>query len=411
MLVVALACGAAGSWQVSRFAQKVRDNDALDRNAHMAAVPLSTALVPLVHDGPVPGRDAIRFRTVTASGSYVPGPPQFVRNQTLNGVNGYDVVAGLRTAAGVLLVVRGFVAGDNRSGAPPSTLAAPPAGMVNVVGRLQTPDASRDAAARLPDGELETINPAEQAARLAAPVYDGYVTLNAGQPGTAGVTALPDPDLSNPAGGAQEWQHLAYVVQWYLFALFALAAPFLIARREVRDARRQFLGFDPDQAELDESADQPALPAAAGRGVALRDRGTIASRGEPTPGQWQRAAHLADRYGRSLGRGHEADDTPLPSRPAGTGGRRGVGGPYRLPNSATTPQHAHGDGYHSSYNDYLWQLSLADGAAPPGPSSGAGDASTPEVSARPGNPLPDEAAPKIIEGTRADPPSRDDADS
>jgi hypothetical protein len=28
-------------------------------------------------------------------------------------------------------------------------------------------------------------------------------------------------------------------------------------------------------------------------------------------------------------------------------------------------QSAHGDAYHSAYNDYLWQLALADGATPP----------------------------------------------
>jgi cytochrome oxidase assembly protein ShyY1 len=408
MLVVALGCIGAGTWQVSRYAQKVRDNEALVRNAHMATVPLSTSLVPLGHDGPVPGRDAIRFRPVTVSGSYLPGPPQFVRNQSQDGVNGYYVLAGLRTTAGVLLVVRGFVPGDDRTGAPPNTLPAPPAGVVNVAGRLQTPDASSDAAARLPRGELETINPDEQAARLGAPVYDGYVTLNAGQPGTAGLTALPSPDLSNPAGGAQEWQHLAYVVQWYLFALFALAAPFLLARREVRDARRQFLGHDPDLAELGEPADQPARPGGVGRDVALRERGTVAARGEPTPDQWERAAQLADRYDRSLGRGHEAaSDVPAPNRPGRAVDRPVIGGPYQLPNSARTVQRVYGDGYHSSYNDYLWQLALADGAVPAGPPTG--DAPTPQGSSHPDIPSPDRATPKIIEGTSTD--RQDSADS
>ena len=45
---------------------------------------------------------------------------------------------------------------------------------------------------------------------------------------------LPGPDLSNPAGGAEEPQHAAYVVQWYLFALLALCAPFVMAAAERR---------------------------------------------------------------------------------------------------------------------------------------------------------------------------------
>jgi hypothetical protein len=32
----------------------------------------------------------------------------------------------------------------------------------------------------------------------------------------------------------------------------------------------------------------------------------------------------------------------------------------RVPNSAEAPHRSH-DGYHGSYNDYLWQLGLADG--------------------------------------------------
>ena len=364
MLVVALGCIAAGTWQVTRFEQKVRENHEMDHNAHAAAVRLTTRLIPLVGEGLAPDREAIRFRTVTASGTYLLGAPEFLRNQSLNGVNGYDVISRLDTGADVLLVVRGFVAAENTTGAPPATIVGPPVGVVHVAGRLQTPDTKPDAAGNLRNGELETINPAEQKTRLGAPVYDAYVTLNADQPGTAGVSALPGPDLSNPAGGAVPAQHLAYIVQWYLFALFALAAPFAIARYEVRDARRRFLGMNPDDAELDDPSDRAALPAPSGGGIAVRDRGTVARRGEPTPEQWERAAQLADRYGRSLGMGQDAAGASV-QRSRRVGRRRAIGGPYQLPNSATTVQSAHGDAYHSAYNDYLWELALADGATPP----------------------------------------------
>ncbi|MGI8666990.1 MAG: hypothetical protein ACR2N4_13305, partial [Jatrophihabitans sp.] len=75
---------------------------------------------------------------------------------------------------------------------------------------------------------------AEQASRIGAPVWDGYGELLAGQPGGAGLKLIPAPDLSNPAGGAEEPQHAAYVVQWYLFGLLALAAPFILAAAERR---------------------------------------------------------------------------------------------------------------------------------------------------------------------------------
>jgi hypothetical protein len=105
---------------------------------------------------------------------------------------------------------------------------------------------------------------------LGGPVYYGYAQLAAGEPGTRGLVAIPPPDLSNPAGGALEPQHFAYVIQWYLFALLALAAPVVMARAETR---QRPTGEIDDVAEL-----EPAT--------------------KPTPTEL-RAAKLADRYGRT----------------------------------------------------------------------------------------------------------------
>lgn len=121
MFIIALICVAAGTWQISRFEQSVRDNNVLDGNARAAVAPLTTTPVVLVNQGSALNRDAIRFRTVAASGTYAVGKQEFLRNQSLNGVSGYYVLNPLRTATGVLLVVRGFVA-DN---GPPTTVEAP----------------------------------------------------------------------------------------------------------------------------------------------------------------------------------------------------------------------------------------------------------------------------------------------
>ena len=82
---------------------------------------------------------------------------------------------------------------------------------------------------------------------------------------------MPDPDLSNPAGGAVEPQHLAYVIQWFLFALLALAAPLVMART---DSRRP----DHEDANAARGFEEFAQPA-------------------PPPADDERAARLADRYG------------------------------------------------------------------------------------------------------------------
>jgi cytochrome oxidase assembly protein ShyY1 len=243
MVVLAALCGLAGSWQVIRFHEKHDANQQLrsdnrDQPADVAAV-LGPATAQIST-----GR-AQKFRHVIATGTYLGADQTLLRNQSVGGDVGYVVLTPLRTSAGVLIVARGFVAPTGGAASTPQVPAAP-TGTVTVTGRLQPVDDKADRFGRLPAGQVETVNAAEQASRIGAPVWNGYAELLAGQPGTAGLTALPDPDMSNPAGGAEEPQHAAYVVQWYLFGVLALCAPFLLAAAE----RRR------DEAEADERAEQ-----------------------------------------------------------------------------------------------------------------------------------------------------------
>jgi cytochrome oxidase assembly protein ShyY1 len=417
MVFIAAGCVAAGTWQISRYEQTARINRTLTANAHAAAVPLSTLRVPLVGAGPAPSRDAIRYRTVTVSGTYVAGTQEFVPDQSVGGRAGFSVVNPLQTADGVLMVVRGFVAGDAESTRPPA-VPLPPTRVQQVVGRLQTPATTSDDAQELSQDEISTVNPTEQARRLGTPVVNAYLNLSGRQSSNAGLTVLPAPDLSNPAGGAVEPQHLAYIVQWYLFALLALAAPFAVARSEVRDARRTYLGIDPDGgdfgAELADpepahaqlgtaparaglpggrpSGDGPpaeAIPAdgvvvdgvvvdgvAAGGisadampadgAVAVRERAEVARREAVQAQRLARAERLASRYGRSLTTGHAWAPEPLLGPDAEVdvrAGRVGRASDYAVANSADSP-HRSPDAYHGLYNDYLWQLAMADGDLP-----------------------------------------------
>jgi cytochrome oxidase assembly protein ShyY1 len=271
MAIVAIVCVGAGTWQIARFQQKVHENDDLRANAHAATV-APDEILPLVGRAADPSQGRVEFRTVRATGTYDTGAQSFVRSRTLGDENGYLVLTPLRTAGGVLLVVRGFAALPASGGVP--SPAAPPAGEVTVVARVQAPETRHDAAARLTGHQVESINPAEQAQRLGAPVYNGYAELEPHQPGTAGLQAVGTPDLSNPAGGALEPQHFAYVIQWYLFALLALAAPFAMARAEGKQRAREF-GL--------EAVERPEAP----EDVELTDA-------------QRRAAKLADRYGRPV---------------------------------------------------------------------------------------------------------------
>jgi cytochrome oxidase assembly protein ShyY1 len=258
MLLVALVCVGAGTWQIVRFEGKVHDNDALRTNAHAAAAPVERIL-PLV-GAHAPSADSVRYRTVIATGHFDDAQHSLVRLRTVNGTDGDLWLSPFVTREGVLLVVRGLYR------LSPGTNPTPPTGTVTIHARVQSSEANRDSAAQVARGEVLSINAPAQAARLHTNVFDGYAELLPGQPGSRGLIAIPPPELSNPAGGAVEPQHFAYIVQWYLFAVLALAAPFAMMRAD-RRARE---------------ADAP------------RPDGTDVA---PTDAQ-RRAAKLADRYGR-----------------------------------------------------------------------------------------------------------------
>jgi cytochrome oxidase assembly protein ShyY1 len=366
MLLLALACVAAGTFELHRYREKVHGNAALRRNAHMAAVPLSTAVVPL--SGQRTSVRDVTFRRVLVSGQYLGASTTYLADQVQDGRQGFDVVTPLRTADGVVLVVRGFVAATAAL-APPDDVTPPPGATVTVHGWLQAGQNGNDRFGRMSGREIAAVNPQRQSARLGAPVYDAYLTLDGGAPGTAGLAPVAFPSLSNPTGGAEQWQLASYVVQWYAFAVLAVLAPFLISRSEIREARRRFLGFDVDTVQFDASeplADLRALPAGAdavagttrqGADVAVRPDGTLARPSDVVARRWAVAQRLADRYGRSLG--HDA--TPDLVR----GARPPAAGTPEVRDSRAA-MHRSGDAYHGEYNDYLWELALADGEQPGG---------------------------------------------
>ncbi|MDP9116667.1 MAG: SURF1 family protein [Actinomycetota bacterium] len=273
MVVVAAVCVGCGSWQIARLATKAGENAELRRNAH-APVTALTQVLPLVGATPAPAANAVKFKRVTATGTFDLAHPSLVRGRTVNSINGFLVVSPLRTAGGTLMVVRGFLlpAPDGSVPTPPP----PPVGQLSVIARIEPADTRSDKASQLTGNQVEQINPRDQSARLGTPVFNGYAELLDGQPGVGSLMAIPDPDLSNPAGGAIEPQHLAYIIQWYLFAMLALAAPFAMIRAESRHAvERDIDEADAGVSGVPPGGDQPAQTA-----------------------DQVRAAKLADRYGR-----------------------------------------------------------------------------------------------------------------
>jgi DNA-binding transcriptional regulator of glucitol operon len=112
-------------------------------------------------------------------------------------------------------------------------------------------------------------------------------------------------------------QNFGYSLQWWAFTAFAIA----MWAKLIRDALR---------------GEQPDRPVAGGQLVARSGPGGLA-----TVGPTQLVAPAAD-----------PDAAPVVYRG------------YVMPQSSTVPVRSNGDELHASYNDYLWQLNLADGGVP-----------------------------------------------
>ena len=231
-LVLAGVCGAAGVWQWQRFEEKRFSNSELRHAAELPSAPVDEVLSP--------GRgveEAQRFRTVTATGRYDVAAQVLVRRRQVAGRTGFLVLAPLRTRSGATLVVnRGFVPATGAALETPP-IPDPPPGEVRVTGRV-LPTETGGLGTGLPARQVSAVDVPALAERLGTPAYGGFVELISSEPADSALVPLPPPDLGNPAGGALTGQHLAYVVQWFLFSAFALAGPVILLLLDRRARRR-----------------------------------------------------------------------------------------------------------------------------------------------------------------------------
>jgi cytochrome oxidase assembly protein ShyY1 len=195
-----------GLWQLRRLDER-RDTNALVE-ARAAVSPVAVGALPTD-----PGE--ARFRAVVDGGTYDPDRTVSIRT-TQDGVPGGRYFSVLETASGSVVVLRGFA-----GSLPDGQLAAfaPPQGEVEIegvaipFGRLDRP--ARTAVDGLVEGDGDAAPVVVQAAS-SAPAE------------AAGLTAVPLPDLG-------EGPHLAYAVQWFLFAAVGVVGYPLLMRRQARD--------------------------------------------------------------------------------------------------------------------------------------------------------------------------------
>jgi cytochrome oxidase assembly protein ShyY1 len=223
LVVVALAYATwwLGRWQFHRLDDRKHDNAVVERNEHADPAPVAEVLAP--------GREVDaddEWRTVTATGTYLPDETVIVRYRTRDGSSGVDVVVPLQTNAGpALLVDRGWLATQN-SGAVPEDVPPPPTGQVTVTGYVRV-DAT-GSSARVSDGSTRSISSEQIGPAIDREVYGGFVDLATEDPAAATPLELAElPDLGNGP-------HFFYGLQWWFFGVLAVFGFFYLAYDEWR---------------------------------------------------------------------------------------------------------------------------------------------------------------------------------
>jgi cytochrome oxidase assembly protein ShyY1 len=218
-----------GFWQFHRHERRVAQNALIADNLTAAPVPVTELTSP---GHTVPRSDF--WRRATATGTFDTAREVVVRRRTNadDRVGMHVLTPLLLTDGRVLLVNRGWVpaAPDQKSypDVPPA-----PKGEVTVVGRLMADQTTGSSGIKdlrgLPPRQVMLINSEQQAERLGREVLGGYLELTEPAPPGGSPEPIPDPDHESIGS------HMAYAVQWWLFAAGVPVGWVILVRRERRD--------------------------------------------------------------------------------------------------------------------------------------------------------------------------------
>ena len=247
-----------GFWQLDRHAQHVARNELLEARLAQEPVPLQELL-----DGTGAGASEgderrLAFRRVTVTGRFAPEVELLLRNRAYQGRPGWHVLTplvlgdpangdGEANGAGdppAILVDRGWV--PQPLDTPPVVDAAPPAGEVRLQGVLvpeQDPATGPLAGLAPSDPEEGVLQRAflvdveRISQQLPYDLLPAYLVVTDMEPAPArDLPVPPEP----PAPGAAP--HLAYAVQWFIFAAIGIIGYALLLRRRLQEQRAEHQG-------------------------------------------------------------------------------------------------------------------------------------------------------------------------
>ncbi|WP_328497186.1 SURF1 family protein [Streptomyces sp. NBC_00414] len=218
-----------GFWQLHRHEHKVALNQVISDSLAAEPAPAESLTAP--------GRGIERkdlYRRVTAKGTFDTADEVVVRRRTNSDEEvGFHVLTPFVLDDGrVLMVNRGWIPADGAQTEFPR-IPAPAKGETTVTGRLMADETSGDSGIKdvrgLPDRMVMLINSEQQAKALGKQVLGGYVELTDPEPKGDVPELIPAPNHSDIG------PHMAYAVQWWLFAAGVPVGFVVLVRRERRD--------------------------------------------------------------------------------------------------------------------------------------------------------------------------------
>lgn len=239
--VVLVTFALLGLWQLN-VARDKGHAEALARAAALPTVPLTDSLPPHT-----PMTSDLAGRAVTVSGTYDAQRGIVVTDRRLGERTGYWVVTPLVVdgTGARLAVVRGFAT-------DPAAVPAPSAGPVTLAGMLAPGEAAPDKPVALPPGQMQSVDLAALVNDWPGELYNAMLfptSQTPPAPDTGALTHIPPPDL---LAEGMSWRNLAYALQWWIFALFALYMWWRMVREE-----HDRLALVPAEPERDAGADTP----------------------------------------------------------------------------------------------------------------------------------------------------------
>ncbi|MCL2533057.1 MAG: SURF1 family protein [Nocardiaceae bacterium] len=238
-------------WQLGKNTRTSERNSLLEQSINADAVPIDSLLSGT---GPAPGDE---WRKVLATGTYVPDSDLLVRLRSVEDAPAYEVLTPMVVTDGqTMLVNRGYVRPIEGNQAPP--VPAAPTGPVTLQGRIRMSEGTVEGKAPLNEGgarQVYYIDSGQIGQFIGTDLVNGYLQLDADQPGGLGTIPLPQLDAG---------PYLSYGLQWLAFGIMAPLGLAYFIRAELQERRKARAAVVAAEAPVEAPAETPAeAPAAA----------------------------------------------------------------------------------------------------------------------------------------------------